>query len=206
MAAPCDGQDAAKAGASKPAAPETSSSSTADPEPELPPLSPEQFRVYNRLAVTMNYFHDHFRRSWNILYGACESGRRPSNMSLKQFIDEGLHLTQYLTAHHGIEEAHIFPLLGRKMPEFRSGGKGGGGPAGELVRQHRQIHAGMDMFEEYLRKCRNREVELELSVMKEKMDSWGPVLLTHLDQEVDTLRAENMRKYWTMEEMRAIPM
>lgn len=88
------------------------------------------------------------------------------------------------------------------MPDFRSG-KGGG--AGELVRQHRLIHAGMDGFEEYLRQCRGREIEFELSVLKEKMDSWGDVLLSHLDQEVRTLRADNMRKYFTAEEIRAIP-
>lgn len=29
---------------------------------------------------------------------------------------------------------------------------------------------------------------------------------THLDQEVKTLAAENMRKYWTQEEMRRLPM
>ena len=60
-------------------------------------------------------------------------------------------------------------------------------------------------LEDYLRRCRNRETELELAVLKEKMDSWGTVLWTHLDQEVRTLGAENMRKYWTIEEMRGFP-
>lgn len=114
----------------------------------------------------------------------------------------GLSLIRYLEAHHSIEETYLFPLLARKMPEFRAG-KGGG--AGELVRQHRLIHAGMDGLEDYLRRCRNRESELELSVMRSKMDSWGDVLLSHLDQEVRTLGAENMRRHWTPEEMRAIP-
>ena len=123
-------------------------------------------------------------------------------MSLKQFIDEGLHFIQYLTAHHNIEETYLFPLLARKMPEFKSGsGKG----AAELLRQHREIHAGMDVFEDYLRRCRNRETELEMGVLKEKMDTWGAVLWKHLDQEVKTLGAENMRKYWTLQEVRSLP-
>jgi len=83
-------------------------------------------------------------------------------------------------------------------------GKGGGNDC-ELLRQHRLIHEGMDVFEGYLRACQNRETELELSVLKEKMDSWGDVLMKHLDEEVDELRAETMRKYWTLDEMRAIP-
>jgi len=45
-----------------------------------------------------------------------------------------------------------------------------------------------------------------LRVLREKMDSWGEVLWKHLDQEVETLGAENMRKYWTLEEMRKMPM
>lgn len=121
-------------------------------------------------------------------------------MTLKQLLDEGLSLVRYLETHHNIEEVHIFPILARKMAEFRStGGKA------ELLRQHQAIHKGMDGFQEYLLKVKGREVDLEMSVLKEKMDSWGPVLLKHLDQEVATLGADNMRKYWTVEEMRAIP-
>jgi len=182
---------------------ETAGSSTAcQTEPELPPLSPQEFRAYNRLAETMDYFHDHFRNSWKLLYTAASTGKRPAGMTLKQFIDEGISLVRYLETHHGIEESYFFPLLAKKMPEFRSG-KGNG--AAELLRQHKQIHAGMDVFEDYLRKCRNAETELELSVMKEKMDLWGDVLLKHLDQEVKTLGAENMRRYWTIAEIKAIP-
>jgi hypothetical protein len=63
----------------------------------------------------------------------------------------------------------------------------------------------MDEFEAYLRRCKTGECELSLSVLKEKMDSWGEVLLKHLDQEVEALSAERMRRYWTVSEMRAIP-
>ncbi|EON99132.1 hypothetical protein UCRPA7_5362 [Phaeoacremonium minimum UCRPA7] len=196
----CEKQKAEK---KEDAQPEPNAEGTASAsEPKLPPLSPAEFKTYNRLAQQMDYFHEHFRRSWNLLYNACSSGRRPANMSLKQFIDEGLHFTQYLTAHHNIEETYLFPLLARKMPEFKSGpGKG----AAELLRQHREIHAGMDVFEDYLRRCRNRETELEMSVLKEKMETWGAVLWKHLDQEVKTLGAENMRKYWSIEEVRSLP-
>ena len=64
----------------------------------------------------------------------------------------------------------------------------------------------MDLFEEYLKGCLGGETELELKVLKEKMDSWGEVLWKHLDQEVKTLGADNMSKYWTLEEMRRMPM
>jgi hypothetical protein len=92
----------------------------------------------------------------------------------------------------------VFPNLARKMPEFKN--------SAELLRQHEKIHEGMDIFEKYLRMCLSGETELDLRVMREKMDSWGEVLWTHLDQEVRTLGAENMRKYWSKEEMKRMPM
>jgi len=120
-------------------------------------------------------------------------------MSLRQFIGEGLRFAEYLTAHHGIEERYFFPLLAERMPDFDP-------ENGSLVAQHVQIHAGLDVFEDYLRRCQRREVDFEMPVLKEKMASWGEILWTHLDQEVRTLGAENMRKYWTKEELRALPL
>lgn len=136
-----------------------------------------------------------------MLHSACTNNKRPSHLSLKQFIATGLQFVSHLSTHHAIEEAHIFPLLATKMPEFKAGRN-----AAELLRQHREIHAGMDVFEAYLNSCRRGERELELRILKEKMDGWGEVLWKHLDQEVKTLGAENMRKYWTLEEMRRMPM
>lgn len=167
-------------------------------KPELPPLTDHEFKTYNRMAVKMNYFHEHFRRTWNMLHGAASNNKRPHGMSLRQYIDEGLQFTQQLAAHHNIEETYFFPMLARRMPEFRGG-------RAELLRQHKDIHRGMDALEDYLKKCQSRELDFEMSVMKEKLDSWGGVLWKHLDQEVETLGAENMRRYWTVEEIRSMP-
>ncbi|KAK4043303.1 hypothetical protein C8A01DRAFT_43792 [Parachaetomium inaequale] len=186
-----------------------------DTEPALPPLTPQEFRIYNRLAEKMEYFHDHFRQMYTTLHTACTTNRRPANMTLKQFLDEGLRLASYLEGHHSIEETYLYPLLGRKMPEFRATslpaglGKGKGKKKKqeecELLRQHQAIHEGMDEMADYLRRCKDRECELELGVLKTKMDSWGDVLLKHLDQEVRDLGAEKMRRYFTLQEMKAIP-
>jgi hemerythrin-like domain-containing protein len=155
---------------------------------------------------------------FNTLQAACATNRRPAGMSLKQFLEEGLNLVHYLETHHSIEETYLYPLLGRKMPEFRStvppsrgkqGGKSGKSGKGkeecELIRQHRVIHDGMEQMEEYLQKCKNKECEFEMGVLKEKMEGWGEMLLRHLDEEVKELGAEKMRRYWTLQEMKAFP-
>ncbi|KAI1338214.1 hypothetical protein F5Y15DRAFT_135480 [Xylariaceae sp. FL0016] len=196
----------ATASAAPPCPADSSSPSPQDVKPSLPPLSPAEFRGYNRLADHMDLFHAHFRQTWNLLYTAASTGQRPPNTSLKSFITEGLSFISHLETHHTIEETYIFPVLARKMPEFQAGGKGKGKDAAELLRQHKEIHKGMEGLEEYLTKCRTGETALEMSVLKEQMDTWGTVLWTHLDQEVATLGAENMRKYWTIDEIRRIPM
>ena len=95
--------------------------------------------------------------------------------------------------HHNIEETYVFPMLAKKMPEFQK--------KEHLIEQHRTIHKGLDGFQEYLEKCRMGENELRLEEMKLKMDSFGKTLWEHLDDEVRTLGAENMRKYWTKDDM-----
>lgn len=175
--------------------------SVAPQEEKLPKLSSREFQIYNSMAEHMEYFHNHFRQTWNMLYSACTNNKRPSSMSLKQFVNAGLQFCSHLTTHHGIEEQYIFPMLAAKMPEFKAGPN-----AAELLRQHKEIHRGLDGFEEYLKKCRSGETELDLKTLKSKMDTWGEVLWKHLDQEVRTLGAENMRKYWTLAEMRRMPM
>ncbi|KAK3956923.1 hypothetical protein QBC32DRAFT_56841 [Pseudoneurospora amorphoporcata] len=202
-------------------------------DPVLRPLSPGDFAVYNRLAEKMDYFHNHFRSMWSTLYTACirdgsSSSQGTEALTERQLIEEGLRLTRYLEAHHSIEETHIFPLLAKKMPQFRAAVNAHNyhehlrlrrrnnrqseteeeeaAANCELIQQHRAIHLGMEQFEKYLRDCRSKKEAFSLPVLKEKMDSWGEVLLKHLDQEVEELGAENMRRCWTLEEMVAFPM
>ena len=100
--------------------------------------------------------------------------------------------------HHTIEEMHIFPVLAEKMDAFKK--------ELELLAQHKQIHAGLEKLEEYLGKCKSGELDLRMDELKSFMDAFGDVLWAHLDDEVKQLGAENMRKYWTVEEMRRMPM
>ncbi|KAK1997325.1 hypothetical protein LX36DRAFT_578669 [Colletotrichum falcatum] len=162
------------------------------------PMTPSEFDTYNRLAVMMDKFHGYFRRTWKRLYNACTAPDGTRQMTDDQVIREGLFLSYRLTKHHHIEESSLFPFLARKMPQFRGDGS-------LLAEQHRQMHGGLEEFQRYLESCRTRKSRLELQVLKGKMDSWGEVLLLHLDQEVDVLGAENMKKYWTLEEMLGMP-
>ena len=166
-------------------------------DPALPKLSASEFRQLNRLADGMQQYHNHFRAMWTTLYKACEANKRPSGMSIRQFLALGEQFCSSLTMHHGIEERYIFPVLAERMPRFKD--------QEHLKKQHEGIHAGLDVFENYLRKCRSGETELRLDEMKRIMDSFGEVLWKHLDDEVEELGASNMRKFWTAKEVQEIP-
>ncbi|KAF2672247.1 hypothetical protein BT63DRAFT_411532 [Microthyrium microscopicum] len=164
------------------------------PEAEnLPKLSASDFHKYNQMAEMMQSYHNHFRQTWTAMHNACSTGKRPSNMTLKQFLAYCMTFCRQLTMHHNIEEEYIFPDLGRKMPIFQD--------TQLMKEQHKGIHAGLDRFEHYLNQCREGEREYRASELKEIMDSFGDVLWAHLDAEVEQLGAENMRKYWTLQEM-----
>ena len=132
------------------------------------------------------------------MYDACEKGRRPAGMSIRQFLETGLQFCRHLEIHHGIEEARVFPVLAKKMPAFKK--------ELELLTQHKEIIAGLKKFEAYIESCSSGERELRLDELKRLMDAFGDVLWTHLADEVAQLGAENMRKYWSITEMNSMPM
>ena len=68
----------------------------------LPLLSRQDRDTYARMENTMEMFHNSFRNTWKILYGACSSGKRPANMSIRQFINTGCDFCHHLHMHHSI--------------------------------------------------------------------------------------------------------
>jgi hemerythrin-like domain-containing protein len=119
-------------------------------------------------------------------------------MSIRQFLALASEFCQRLTLHHTIEERHIFPVLARKMSYFS--------PKEHLLTQHAGIHAGVEHLEAYVQQVTRGEREFDLRDLKGVLDGFGEVLWKHLEDEVRMLGAENMRRYWTVEEMRRMPM
>lgn len=122
-------------------------------------------------------------------------------MDEEDFLSLTMNFCHQLSMHHSVEENHVFPILAERMPDFKPGQD-----TAELLEQHRQIHDGMEVLQEYLAKVKFGDAELDLPVMKEKIEFWADVLLRHLDDEVVSLGAEKMRKYWTLAEMSSMPM
>lgn len=76
----------------------------------------------------------------------------------------------------------------------------------ELLTQHKQIHAGIEKLEEYLEEVKASKRDLRLDELQVILDRFGPVLFAHLDAEVKELTADNLRKYYTLDEVKKLPM
>ena len=76
----------------------------------------------------------------------------------------------------------------------------------ELLTQHKEIHKGMDKMEVYLDDCKTGKKDLQMGELKQIMDSFGTVLWSHLTDEVEQLSSDNMRRYWSLEEVKRLPM
>ena len=129
-----------------------------------------------------------------MIHSACVANERPAGMSIRQYLGLGLTFIRQVTMHHNIEETYVFPMLGEKMPMFRD--------QAHLKGQHTEIHKGLDEMQLYLEQCSSGERELRLAELGSIMNGFGKVLWTHLDDEVNQLKADNMRKFWTKPEMR----
>ncbi|KAF3121429.1 hypothetical protein TWF703_001919 [Orbilia oligospora] len=197
------------------------SSQKVEAEKPLPKLTAAEFKAYNRLAVIMDQYHNHFRATWTEIITGLRKSRPKNqvflplevvtamhpahstlNQSLRQFLSIAQGFCRMLDAHHNIEESYFFPILAKKMPAFQKHNK----EHGEMIAHHRQIHKGLDKFEDYVNACKSGEKDFVASDMLELMESFEKVLWQHLDEEVQQLGAENMRKYWTLEELKMIPM
>ncbi|EED23211.1 conserved hypothetical protein [Talaromyces stipitatus ATCC 10500] len=168
---------------------------TMDKDSSKPTLSPAEFHIYNKFAVQMNYFHDQFRRTWDELQKMSKKDQ-PSQSEARAMIRMGLQFCSELHMHHRFEERHIYPVLSRRMLDFQ--------PHHSLSKQHEKIDAGADQMQRYLEQCASGKQAFSTTEIRKIMGNFGSTLWSHLDDEVKALGAENMSKYWSLDEFRSL--
>ncbi|KAJ9111069.1 hypothetical protein QFC19_001267 [Naganishia cerealis] len=190
-------------------------------------LTERELREWNHMAEGMEYYHNHFRHSFDSIYQVSRvyvlhSLERDTDMkyllqmadgkfhsrglSLQQYLKQASSLYSHLEMHHQIEEKHIFPILARKMPQFKAGAR----ESGAHLKSHKQIHngsLGMDKYAALLTKYAADPTSYSPTELRENMDSWREVLFHHLEEEVHDLSGDSMRKAgWTLNEVKGMPM
>ncbi|KIM91817.1 hypothetical protein PILCRDRAFT_809782 [Piloderma croceum F 1598] len=161
----------------------------------LSSLPPEEQRRWKHLGTAMSDHHQMFKAHFDMLYDLADGSFSKYGLDQQGYLDQARDLTQELSNHHMIEERFIFPILGQRMPKFKA----------EHLESHKGIHDGTDRLAVLLSKYRSKPASYSPTEMKECLDSWREVLFRHLDEEVADLQADNLRKYWTLQELARIP-
>lgn len=186
----------------------SSSTAPAASEPARVDEKPFQFvgnfKEWNRLADGMDRFHNHFRWEYANVYDNALGGyAKKRGQNLQRFLREAEQLAHHLDMHHRIEEAYIFPLLAKKMPQFKDGGR----DKGAHIKAHKGIHDGLERYQAYINSCKADPDNYDGEKLRSIMDSFHDVLFNHLDEEVEDLGAASVQKAgFTLDELKRFPM
>ncbi|GAA5947477.1 hypothetical protein JCM3765_001695 [Sporobolomyces pararoseus] len=161
-----------------------------------PPKDSREKREWDRMSTRMQGFHSYFRMAFKQIFELSDGSFASRGLSVPDFMSVIEDFLQHLTFHHGIEEQHIFPVLKQRMPHFKL----------EHQEEHDAIHAGMHALEELSKKFKRDPSSYSPQELRENLKSWGPLLFWHLDAEVESLKADVLRRYYTLEEVKRLPM
>ncbi|GJN88382.1 hypothetical protein Rhopal_001348-T1 [Rhodotorula paludigena] len=156
--------------------------------------TPSERREWDRMSSRMEGFHTYFRSGFRQIFELSDGSFEKHGLTPRDFagvIEDFLH---HLEFHHGIEERHIFPVLRKRMPQFED----------DHQEEHDTIHAGAHSA--LTAKYRENPSSYSPDELRKNLASWGPVLFYHLDAEVESLKPDVLRRYWTLEEVRRLPM
>jgi len=152
------------------------------------------------MSTTMSHFHEWFKKEFNMVYELADGSYTKRGLSLPGYLREAKSMCTHLNFHHSLEERHIFPVLAKRMPAFSETAEDG-----RHIRSHRAIHKGLDDLDTLVKKWTTELTSYSPTEMRACLDSFREVLFNHLDEEVDDLKGDNMKKYWTLEEVDRIP-
>ncbi|KAF8514969.1 hemerythrin/HHE cation-binding motif-containing protein [Gautieria morchelliformis] len=145
----------------------------------------------------MQDFHTYLKYEFDELYALADGSFNSRGMSLSMFLQSATDFRRHLEAHHSIEEKYLFPILARKMPAFSDNE--------QHRNSHKQIHDGLDALTALIARFHSSLPSYSPTEFRACLDGFRDVLTRHLDEEVHDLQGENLRRYWTLEELSEIP-
>lgn len=157
-------------------------------------------------------------------------------MTVRDFMRLAEDFLMHLEFHHSIEEQcvavscllcvndanpsfsrrHIFPILAKRMPQFRV----------DHQEEHDTIHKGMHELRWLAKRFKLDPTAYSPDEFRQNLVSWGPLLFYHLDAEVASLKPDILRRCgslfafrvlrshanpasladWTLQEAKHLPM
>ncbi|KAF9465054.1 hypothetical protein BDZ94DRAFT_433532 [Collybia nuda] len=160
--------------------------------------SAEEERRWNHLSNLMNSFHQWFKDEFKRIYESADGSFANRGLSLSQYLSTVTSFNASLTMHHTMEERHVFPILAQGIPKFASSTHGG------HIDSHREIHDGLENLAQKVTKWTEDPTMYSPMEMKISLEALSNVLFSHLDQEVEDIRGDNLKPYFTLDVIESI--
>ncbi|GAA5870446.1 hypothetical protein JCM1840_004725 [Sporobolomyces johnsonii] len=160
------------------------------------PKNAGERREWDRMSSRMDGFHSYFRQAFKQLWVLADGSFEKRGLSLQDFMEMASEFVHHLEFHHGLEQAHIFPILAKRMSVFGE----------EHLEEHDAIHHGMEELESIIKRVRSNPSSYSPTELRTNLAAWGPILFYHLDAEVASLKPDVLRRYYTLEEVKRLPM
>jgi len=155
-------------------------------------------RRWNRLATRMHGFHAYLMSEFDSIYNLADGKYTERGLTLQQYLRQALEFRHHLEMHHDIEERYIFPVLAQRMAAFADNQK--------HRNAHRLIHEGLDRLSTLIARYQNEPVIYSPVDVRDCLNSFRDVLVSHLAEEEKDLSGENMKQYYTLEEVDRLPL
>lgn len=150
---------------------------------------------YDKCYVGMRWFHSHLRTKWTNIQANLAKPSPPKTILIRDIAD----FCSHLDGHHRIEEAHVFPLLAKKMPQFKHNAA--------HEKEHEVMHAALVKLAYHMRAVQQHETPWSTHEILGLTKTLEEALFPHLEAEEESLKGYNMRKAgFTLQELKAIPL
>jgi hemerythrin-like domain-containing protein len=137
---------------------------------------------YNQVLETMVFFHSLLRRKWADISKGLSSG----NPNAKQLIPAILDFCHHLDLHHRIEERSWFPLLAKRLPQFKR--------TGAHVAEHAVMHTALSELQGYAAAVEAKDEAFSKTRAQALAKTLEDALFPHLQEEEESLQGENLRQ------------
>lgn len=150
---------------------------------------------YDKCYVGMRWFHSHLRTKWTNIQANLAKPSPPKAVLMRDIAD----FCNHLDGHHRIEEAHVFPLLAKKMPQFKHNAA--------HEKEHEVMHQALVSLAQHMRSIQQHETPWSTHEILGLVNTLENALFPHLEAEEESLKGYNMRKAgFTLQEIKAIPL
>ena len=129
----------------------------------------------------MLYFHSLLRTKWDNI----SKGLQQPTPNIPYLTSSMVDFCRHLDMHHGIEEAHIFPVLAKKLPQFKK--------SGEHSAEHDVMHKALGDLEGYAAYVQDDPEAWKLDKAKALCTRLEKALFPHLAAEEESIKGSSMK-------------